>query len=200
MKKEKQSFYLLFFALVLLLVLAMSRLSYRLGDTLDDNLTIVAITALIIAVFVLFFFGMFLSWWLVRLAQKNPIFLKRLVKTNAWLFSFLSDNSRDDLEKIVIEQADIASLPVDEEILEAIQKPKHRGRSSNYPYETRRRTVLTWENRGPNFDYTLAQFLDELFGSSATGIPNVPNDTFYYWRKKILGLTKKSNPQKSKQK
>ena len=35
MKKEKRSFYLLFFALVSLLFLALSRLSYRLGNTLD---------------------------------------------------------------------------------------------------------------------------------------------------------------------
>lgn len=200
MKKEKRSFYLLFFALVLLLLLALSRLSSRLGDTLDDNLTVAAITAMVIAVFVLFFFGMFLSWWLVRVARKNPVLLKRLVRTNAWLFSFLGDDSRDDLEKSVIEKAAIDSLPVDEEVLAALQKPKRRGRSSNYPYETRRRIVLTWENRGPNFPLTLPQFLDERFGSSATGMPNVPTDTFYYWRRKILGLTKEDKPKGDKKK
>lgn len=200
MKKEKQSFYLLFLTLVLLLILAFGRLSYRFGKTLDNNLTVAAITAMVVVVFVLFFFGVFLSWWLVQLARKNPVLLKRLVKTNAWLFSFLSNDSRDNLKKTVIEQAEIDSLPVDEEILETIQKPKRRGRSSNYPYETRRRIVLTWENRGPNFPLTLPQFLDESFGSSATGMPNVPTGTFYYWRKKILGLTKKDKPKGDKEK
>jgi hypothetical protein len=200
MKKEKRSFYALFFTLALMLVLALSRLSYRLRDTLDDNLTVAAITAIVVVVFILFFFGVFLSWWLVHLARKNSSLLKRLTKTNAWLFSFLSNDSRDNLKKTVLERAETESIPADEEILEAIQKPKRRGRSSNHPYETRRRTVLAWENRGPNFSYTLAQFLDERFGSSATGMPNVPDDTFYYWRRKILEEIGKDKPKGSRKK
>lgn len=197
MRKEKLFFYTFFLFVILIWFIALDRLNYHLSVGLGDHLIVVAITAIVIVLFVLFFFGVFLSWWLVRLAQKKHSFLKRLTEMSPWIFSFLSPDSRDNLERVVIEKAEAQSASADEEMLAAIRKPKNRGRASNHPYETRRRTVLAWENRGPNFSYTLAEFLDERFGSSSTGIPNVPTDTFYYWRKQILDETRKREKERN---
>ena len=184
MPKGKIRFYILFLSTIVLLLAAIIRLRYHFLASINSHMMVVLTVILVIILLVLFFFGVFLSWWLIRLAQKNSALLKHLLKTNAWLFSFLDNQARNDLRESVLEQAAQENRPVDEEILEAIQKPKSRGRASNYSYEVRRRTVLAWENRGPNFSYTLSEFLDERFGSSSAGMPNVPNDTFYYWRKK----------------
>lgn len=191
MRKEKQFFYPLFLFVVLILLTALYSLNHYLADALDDNLIIAVTTVIVIVLLVLFFFGVFLSWWLIGLAQKNLPILKRLTERHTWVFCLLNLNSRDDLEKTVRKTAQEQSVSVDEEMLAAIRKPKRRGRPSNYPHETMHRTVLAWENRGPNFPYTLAEFLDERFDSSPTGVPNVPNGTFYDWRTEILSELKK---------
>jgi len=185
MQKRKMFFYLIFIALLFPLFLALGKLYYYLDATLDDKLIVAAIAGIVIVLLGLFCAGMLLSWGLIWIAKRNYFFLNRLSRAFPWIFSLVSLTTREHLEKAVITSAEAQSVPVDEEILAAIRRPKRRGRHRRYPDKTIRSVVLAWENRGPSFPYTLVEFLEERFGSTPTGMPNVPPATFYDWRKEM---------------
>jgi hypothetical protein len=156
-----------------------------------------------ILVLSLFFFGMILSWVLIWIAKRNQKLFNTLSRIFPWLFSLVREEQRKELEETVIANAAERSEPVDEEVLAAIRKPKRRGRPRRYPDEVIRRVVLAWENRGPNYPLTLPQFLEEHFGSTSTGMPDVPSATFYDWRDEVLaeaGLKDMANTKKQKKK
>ncbi|MBT3313035.1 MAG: hypothetical protein HN390_00335 [Anaerolineae bacterium] len=186
MHERKTFFYLTFIALLFLLSLALGKLYYYMDATLDDKLIVAAIAGIVIVLLGLFFAGMLLSWGLIWIAKRNNFFFNRLSRAFPWIFSLVSLTAREHLEKAVVTSAEAQSVPVDEEILAAIRRPKRRGRHRRYPDKIIRNVVLAWENRGPSFPYTLVEFLEERFGSTPTGMPNVPPATFYDWRKEIL--------------
>ena len=203
MTKGKTLFYFTYIGLLFILFLALRRLYSYLTVNLDDKLTVAVSAGIAILVLSLFFFGMILSWVLIWIAKRNQKLFNTLLRIFPWLFSLVREEQRKELEETVIANAAERSEPVDEEVLAAIRKPKRRGRPRRYPDEVIRRVVLAWENRGPNYPLTLPQFLEEHFGSTSTGMPDVPSTTFYDWRDEVLaeaGLKDLANTKKQKKK
>ena len=203
MTKGKKLFYFTYIGLLFILFLALRRLYSYLTVNLDDKLTVAVSAGIAILVLSLFFFGMILSWVLIWIAKRNQKLFNTLSRIFPWLFSLVREEQRKELEETVIANAAERSEPVDEEVLAAIRKPKRRGRPRRYPDEVIRRVVLAWENRGPNYPLTLPQFLEEHFGSTSTGMPDVPSATFYDWRDEVLaeaGLKDLANTKKQKKK
>ena len=203
MTKGKTLFYFTYIGLLFILFLALRRLYSYLTVNLDDKLTVAVSAGIAILVLSLFFFGMILSWVLIWIAKRNQKLFNTLSRIFPWLFSLVREEQRKELEETVIANAAERSEPVDEEVLAAIRKPKRRGRPRRYPDEVIRRVVLAWENRGPNYPLTLPQFLEEHFGSTSTGMPDVPSTTFYDWRDEVLaeaGLKDLANTKKQKKK
>ncbi|MBT4456963.1 MAG: hypothetical protein HOC56_01670 [Anaerolineae bacterium] len=203
MTKGKKLFYFTYIGLLFILFLALRRLYSYLTVNLDDKLIVVVSAGIAILVLSLFFFGMILSWVLIWIAKRNQKLFNTLSRIFPWLFSLVREEQRKELEETVIANAAERSEPVDEEVLAAIRKPKRRGRPRRYPDEVIRRVVLAWENRGPNYPLTLPQFLEEHFGSTSTGMPDVPSTTFYDWRDEVLaeaGLKDMANTKKQKKK
>jgi len=203
MTKGKKLFYFTYIGLLFILFLALRRLYSYLTVNLDDKLIVVVSAGIAILVLSLFFFGMILSWVLIWIAKRNQKLFNTLSRIFPWLFSLVREEQRKELEETVIANAAERSEPVDEEVLAAIRKPKRRGRPRRYPDEVIRRVVLAWENRGPNYPLTLPQFLEEHFGSTSTGMPDVPSATFYDWRDEVLaeaGLKDLANTKKQKKK
>ncbi|MBT6321869.1 MAG: hypothetical protein HN965_02245 [Anaerolineae bacterium] len=203
MTKGKKLFYFTYIGLLFILFLALRRLYSYLTVNLDNKLTVAVSAGIAILVLSLFFFGMILSWVLIWIAKRNQKLFNTLSRIFPWLFSLVREEQRKELEETVIANAAERSEPVDEEVLAAIRKPKRRGRPRRYPDEVIRRVVLAWENRGPNYPLTLPQFLEEHFGSTSTGMPDVPSTTFYDWRDEVLaeaGLKDLANTKKQKKK
>ncbi|MBT4310856.1 MAG: hypothetical protein HOD49_10620 [Anaerolineae bacterium] len=203
MTKGKKLFYFTYIGLLFILFLALRRLYSYLTVNLDNKLTVAVSAGIAILVLSLFFFGMILSWVLIWIAKRNQKLFNTLSRIFPWLFSLVREEQRKELEETVIANAAERSEPVDEEVLAAIRKPKRRGRPRRYPDEVIRRVVLAWENRGPNYPLTLPQFLEEHFGSTSTGMPDVPSTTFYDWRDEVLaeaGLKDMANTKKQKKK
>ena len=75
-----------------------------------------------------------------------------------------------------------------EELLAIVKTRKRRGKKSQYPDEVRFRAVRDWMILQANgTSLTLQQFLEERFGVAAeTGMPLVPNPTFYGWRTQFI--------------
>ena len=186
MQKLKHLFYGSFLLLGLILLIALVRLNRHLRASLDENMTVVVITVIVIILLSLFFAGVLLAWAMDWAARKNFWFFRQMAEASLWKLAFPPLFERADLvdDGSFIQAENSAGR--DSEILEAMKSPKRRGRKSNYPYQKRRKAVLAWERRGPDFPYTLVEFLDEGFGSTSTGMPNVPAATFYDWRREFL--------------
>jgi hypothetical protein len=74
------------------------------------------------------------------------------------------------------------------ELLVIVGTRKRRGKKSLYPDEVRFRAVRDWMILQANgTSLTLQQFLEERFGAAnETGVPLVPNQTFYGWRTQFI--------------
>ena len=197
MAKPKRLFFGAFLALSLILLIALARLNRHLRAFLDANMIVAAITVVVMILLALFFLGVLLAWIMDWAARKNFWLFRQIAEASIWKMALPSFLGSTDL----VDEADLGNhendAKQDSEILEAMKVPKRRGRKSHYSYQERRKSVLAWERRGPNFPYTLVEFLDEHFGSTSTGMPNVPATTFYDWRKEILAEAQskqKKNP------
>ena len=182
MLKRNTTLYLVFLSLILILLLALQRLYLHLHTSLGSNIFVVIVTVVVMVLLGLFLLGLVFSGAIEKGIQKHVAKLSRHSPINRWLINFLEvlgSTSVDEKNKQVMKDEDL-------EMIEAMQMPKKRGRTSNHAYKKRRQAVLEWERRGTNYHFTLFEFLDERFGTSATGIPNVPIPTFYDWRKEIL--------------
>ena len=75
-----------------------------------------------------------------------------------------------------------------EELLVIVGTRKRRGKKSQYSDEVRFRAVRDWMILQANgTSLTLQQFLEERFGAAKeTGMPLVPNQTFYGWRTQFI--------------
>jgi hypothetical protein len=187
MTKPKHLLHGSFLFLSLILLIALLRLNRHLRTSLNENMTVVAITVIVIILLALFFLGVLFAWIMDWAAHKNFWLFRQMAKVHLCQLAFPAFAERvREVEFVQPEN----SAGQDGEIIEAMKSPKRKGRKSNYSYQKRRKAVLAWERRGPNFSYTLVEFLDEHFGATSTGMPNVPATTFYDWRKEILAEAK----------
>lgn len=89
-----------------------------------------------------------------------------------------------------------------DELLLITEQSKRGGKKSAYTDDIQFRAVRDWMTmQAHGTSVTLQQFLEERFGTAPeTGMPLVPNQTFYSWRKKFLKELKKYKKAQSKTK
>lgn len=89
-----------------------------------------------------------------------------------------------------------------EELQSITEQCRRGGKKSLHPDEAQFRAVRDWTTmQAHGTSITLQQFLEERFGvASETGMPLVPNQTFYGWRKKFLKDLEDYKQEKSKRK
>ena len=87
-----------------------------------------------------------------------------------------------------------------EELLVITGQRRRGGKKSLHPDEVQFRAVRDWMiMQAHGTSVTLQQFLEGRFGTAPeTGMPLVPNQTFYGWRKKFLEELKKYKQAQSK--
>ncbi len=73
------------------------------------------------------------------------------------------------------------------EVISIPERPPRRGRRPTYSLDRWVRVVHAWENRDPlRNTMTLAEFLAEEFGTYADGSPQMSENSYYEWRKKVF--------------
>lgn len=80
------------------------------------------------------------------------------------------------------------------------ERPPRRGRRPTYSLERWVRVVQAWENRDPfRNTMTLSEFLAEEFGTYADGSPQMSENSYYEWRKRVfMELRKQKSAKKEK--
>lgn len=77
------------------------------------------------------------------------------------------------------------------------EHPPRRGRRPTYSLERWARVVQAWENRDLlRNTMTLSEFLAEEFGTYADGSPQMSENSYYEWRKKVFMELKRQKPAK----
>lgn len=153
----------------------------------------VAVATLVILILVLMGFGF--GGAIEVAIQKRILFFKRQPRPGSWQEWFLKiwgsriEAGRTQPTEPVSEGIPPGvSLTDMEELLTLIEQGRRGGKKSSHPDDVQFRAVRDWmilQSRETSM--TLQQFLEERFGVSAeSGMPLVPNQTFYSWRKKFL--------------
>lgn len=75
--------------------------------------------------------------------------------------------------------------------------PPRRGRRPTYSLDRWVRVVQAWENRDMQRNpMTLSEYLAEQFGTYADGSPQMSENSYYEWRKKVFMELRKQDPRK----
>jgi len=94
------------------------------------------------------------------------------------------------------EQAESAGLPVVETIT-IPERPPRRGRRPTHSLDRWARVVQAWENRDTQRNtMTLSEYLAEQFGTYADGSPQMSENSYYEWRKKVFRELRKQESRK----
>lgn len=77
------------------------------------------------------------------------------------------------------------------------ERPPRRGRRPTHSLERWARVVQAWENRNTLCNtMTLSEFLAEEFGTYADGSPQMSENSYYEWRKRVFKELRKQKPAK----
>jgi hypothetical protein len=83
------------------------------------------------------------------------------------------------------------------EMTKLLTKTPRRGRHPTYSLDRWMRVVQAWENRDPlRNTLTLSEFLGEEFGIYADGSPQMSENSYYDWRKKVFKELRKLEARK----
>jgi hypothetical protein len=83
------------------------------------------------------------------------------------------------------------------ETLSIPERPPRRGRRPAYSLERWMRVVQAWENRDLQRNtMTLSEYLAEQFGTYADGSPQMSENSYYEWRKKVFKELRKPESRK----
>jgi len=175
---------------------ALLRLHYLVKASLGSELAVVAIAGVTIGVMFLILLGMglggVLEWTVCKRflsCKRKPLALDSKIELLFKMWGIKpapaevqsTEEEPDDLPSGITMQ-DV------EELLMVAEQRRYGGKKSQYTDEVQFRAVRDWmimQSHGTSV--TLQQFLEERFGvAPETGMPLVPNQTFYSWRKKFL--------------
>lgn len=92
------------------------------------------------------------------------------------------------------------SRPPAIETISIPERPPRRGRRPTYSLDRWARVVQAWENRDTQRNtMTLSEYLAEQFGTYADGSPQMSENSYYEWRKKVFKeLQKQASRKKEK--
>ena len=191
--------------LALTLTLSLSRLYTCISSSLGRELAMAIIAATVAWILFIFSMGIGVGGFVECSVNRKLLFFRKTPKPGSWLEIFLKLWGKK-IEKKETKTNDLTenNLPTGftmidvEELLDIVGSHKRGGKKSQYPDEVRFRAVRDWMILQANgTSLTLQQFLEERFGvANETGMPLVPNQTFYGWRKQFIKELKKYRNEK----
>ena len=208
--KRKLLLVILIICLGVIIYSVLDRLHHIVESSFGTELAVVSVAGVTIGILFLILVGMGLGGVLEWAVCRRFLIFKRKPLTGGRLELFLKLWGHK-LEEIPASQP--AEAPSDEippgitmtdieELLVITGQRKRGGKKSLHPDDTQFRTARDWmimQSHGTSV--TLQQFLEERFGTAPeTGMPLVPNQTFYGWRNKFLKELKKYKHAQSKRK
>lgn len=191
-------------ALLFLLVmmgLGLNRLYALARNGLGDDAAVIVLSILIAGQLFLVGVGIRLGKALDDYTAEHPLKPDRTLTRLLQYFGYGTETERGEEEDLALFQSDEALFEDVEALLVLIEEKKHRGKKSNYAPEVRFRAVRDWMLlQAKGNPMKLQDFLEERFGvAPESGMPLVPNQTFYGWRKKYIKELKKLQAQRKKQ-
>jgi hypothetical protein len=178
-------------------------------STLGMGLAIAIVAGVTIVIMFMLLVGIILGSALDMAIRRRNISFKSITTQEDWLDLFLKLlGSKIDVAESLSENAQNDDMPPGvtmndvEDLLLITEQRKRGGKKSLHPDDVQYRAVRDWmimQSRGTSV--TLQQFLEERFGvAPETGMPLVPNQTFYGWRKKFLKALKNYKHQRDRHK
>lgn len=160
-----------------------------------QGLAMVSVAVATVVILIMILMGVGLGGAIEVAIRKRFLFFKRQPRPGSRLDWFLKLwGSRIDMESTQPTEPMSEGIPPGvsltdmEELLTLTEQGRRGGKKSLHSDDVQFRAVRDWmilQSRGASI--TLQQFLEERFGVSAeSGMPLVPNQTFYSWRKKFL--------------
>ena len=191
-------------ALVILVVMMGFALNYayaRLLNALGDDAASIILAMLIAGELFLIGVGIRLGKALDDYTAEHPLKSGRTLTRLLQFFGYGTETERGEEEDLALFQSDDTLFDDVETLLVMIEEKKHRGKKSNYAPEVRFRAVRDWMLlQAKGNPMKLLEFLEERFGvAPESGMPLVPNQTFYGWRTKYIKELKKLQAKKKKQ-
>lgn len=199
-KKRKLLLILLIIGLGIIVVSVLEFL-YRIAkSSLGSGLAIVVVAGVTIGILFMVLVGIGMASVIELAICSRTLIFKSKPMPGSWLDLFLKlwgssvEFPMPEPEPIPSDEMppDITMNDV-EELLLLIEQRKRGGKKSIHSDDVQFRTVRDWmilQSRGTSI--TLQQFLEERFGVAPhTGMPLVPNPTFYGWRRKFLSELEK---------
>ena len=198
--------------LVLTLTLSMSRLYACISSSLGREIAMVIIAAAVAWVLFIFSIGIGLGGFVELSVNRKILLFRRTPKPGSWLEIFLklwgNKSEKKETKETKTNDTTEDTLPTGltmidiEELLEIVGSHKRGGKKSQYSDEVRFRAVRDWMILQANgTSLILQQFLEERFGvANETGMPLVPNQTFYGWRTQFIKELKKYQNEKQNKK
>ncbi len=208
--KRKLLLVILIICLGVIIYSVLDRLHHIVKSSFGNELAVVIVAGVTIGILFLILVGMGLGGVLEWAVCRRFLIFKRKPLPGGKLEFFLKLWGHK-FEEIPVSQPDEGSsdnMPPGvtttdlEELLIIIGERKRGGKKSQHPDDTQFRAVRDWmimQSHGTSV--TLQQFLEERFGTAPeTGMPLVPNQTFYGWRTKFLRELKKYKHAQSRRK
>jgi hypothetical protein len=167
------------------------RIRDRLGFEIAE--VVVAFLMILIVILILFGFGAGVgAGQILRQRKIQALWIYRSLKryrVMRSLWRHIKPNGR--MEDARLSAVEAISIP---------ERPPRRGRRPTHSLERWARVVQVWENRDTlRNTMTLSEFLAEEFGTYADGSPQMSENSYYEWRKRVFTeLRKQKSVKKEK--
>lgn len=165
---------------------------HRIQSRLGLEIAEVVVAFLMVLIVVLILFGFWFGFGADRILHRRKIqalwiyrslHRSRVIRS---LWQYIEPNG----------QMESANLPVIE-TLSIPERPPRRGRRPTYSLDRWMRVVQVWENRDTQRNtMTLSEYLAEQFGTYADGSPQMSENSYYEWRKKVFRELRKQESRK----
>jgi len=164
------------------------RILDRLGLEIAE--VVVAFLMVLIVILILFGFGAGVGAdQILRQRKIQALWIYRTLKryrVMRSLWRYIKPNER--IEKSRLPAVETISIP---------ERPPRRGRRPTHSLERWARVVQAWENRDTQRNtMTLSEYLAEQFGTYADGSPQMSENSYYEWRKKVFRELRKQESRK----
>ncbi|MBT4182443.1 MAG: hypothetical protein HOE06_06180 [Candidatus Thioglobus sp.] len=187
--------------LVVMMGLALRYVYFRMLNALGDDAAVIILAILIAGELFLIVVGIRLGKALDDYTSEHPLKPDRKLTRLLQFLGFGTETEDVEEADLALFQSDESLFDDVEALLVLIEEKKHRGKKSNYAPEVRFRAVRDWMLlQAKGNPMKLLEFLEERFGvAPESGMPLVPNQTFYGWRTKYIKELKKLQAKKKKQ-
>lgn len=165
---------------------------HRIHSRLGFEIAEVVVAFLMVLIIMLILFGFWAGFGIDQILRRQKVqalWIHRSLKRSRVmrsLWRYIEPNWHQE----------VAGLPA-VEMTSIPEHPPRRGRRPTYSLDRWMRVVQAWENRDLQRNtMTLSEYLAEQFGTYADGSPQMSENSYYEWRKKVFMELRKQDPEK----